>query len=154
MLTDEEIREIREELSHYDQRQAASIEALRIVQRYRGYVSDEALADIAEVLGISTADLDGVATFYNLIHRKPVGRHVVWACNSISCYLLGAEGVRDHLSRTLGVSVGETTADGRFTLLPIVCLGACDRGPTMMVDGDLHGDLDPARIDAILERYK
>ena len=154
MLTDEEIQEIREELSHYDQRQAASIEALRIVQRHRGYVSDELLYAIAEVLGISAADLDGVATFYNLVYRKPVGRHVVLACNSISCWLLGAEGVRDHLSRTLGVSVGETTPDGRFTLLPIVCLGACDRGPTMMVDGDLHGDLNPARIDAILERYE
>ncbi len=153
-LTDEEISEIREELAHYDQRQAASIEALRIVQRHRGYVSDESLAAIAEVLGISTADLDGVATFYNLVYRKPVGRHVVLACNSISCYLLGAEGVRDHLSRALGVKVGETTPDGRFTLLPIVCLGACDHGPTMMVDGDLHGDLDPARIDSILEKYK
>lgn len=154
MLTDEETREIKEELSHYDQRQAASIEALRIVQRHRGYVSDEVLAAVAELLGISTADLDGVATFYNLIHRKPVGRHVVLACNSISCWLVGAEGVRDHLSRALGVGVGETTADGRFTLLPIVCLGACDHGPTMMVDGDLHGDLNPARIDTILERYR
>ncbi len=154
MLTDEEIREIKDELSHYDQRQAASIEALRIVQRHRGYVSDEALSAIAELLGISTADLDAVATFYNLIYRKPVGRHVVLACNSISCYLLGAEGIRDQLSRKLGVSVGETTTDGRFTLLPIVCLGACDRGPTMMVDGDLHGDLNPAKIDSILEKYK
>ncbi len=153
-LTDEEIREIREELAHYDQRQAASIEALRIVQRHRGYVSDQSLAAIAEVLGISTADLDAVATFYNLIYRKPVGRHVVLACNSISCYLLGADGIRDYLSQRLGVKMGETTADGRFTLLPIVCLGACDHGPTMMVDGDLHRDLDPARIDSILERYK
>jgi NADH-quinone oxidoreductase subunit E len=153
MLSDEEIREIEAELSHYDQRQAASIEALRIVQRHRGYISDETLADVADVLGISTAELDGVATFYNLIYRKPVGRHVVLVCNSISCWLVGYEGVRDYLTRKLGVSVGETTADGRFTLLPIVCLGACNRGPTMMVDGDLHGNLDPARIDAILEKY-
>jgi NADH-quinone oxidoreductase subunit E len=154
MLTDEEIREIEAEVSHYDQRQAASIEALRIVQRHRGFVSDEALAAVAERLAMSTADLDAVATFYNLIYRKPVGRHVVLACNSISCYLLGAEGVRDHLQRRLGVSPGETTADGRFTLLPIVCLGHCDHGPTMMVDGDLHGDLNPARIDSILEKYR
>ncbi len=154
ILTDEEIEEIKEELSHYDQRQAAGIEALRIVQRHRGYVSDEALSAIAALLGLSTADLDAVATFYNLVYRKPVGRHVVLACNSISCWLLGADGVRGHLSRTLGVDVGGTTPDGRFTLLPIVCLGACDHGPTMMVDGDLHGDLDPARIDAILKKYK
>jgi len=154
MLTDEETREIEEELSHYDQRQAASIEALRIVQRHRGYVSDETLAAVAELLRISTADLDGVATFYNLIYRQPVGRHVILACNSISCWLVGAENARDYLSRRLGVGLGETTPDGRFTLLPIVCLGACDRGPTVMVDGDLHGNLDPARIDSILERYE
>jgi NADH-quinone oxidoreductase subunit E len=154
MLTDEEIREIRAELSHYDQRQAASIEALRIVQRHRGYVSDETLAAVAEVLGISTAALDGVATFYNLIFRRPVGRHVVMVCNSISCWLVGSESVREHVSRKLGISLGQTTPDGRFTLLPIVCLGACDRGPTMLVDGDLHGNLDPAAIDSILERYE
>ena len=154
ILTDDEIREIEEELSHYDQRQAASIEALRIVQRHRGYVSDETLAAVAELLRISTADLDGVATFYNLIYRQPVGRHVILACNSISCWLVGAENARDYLSRRLGVGLGETTPDGRFTLLPIVCLGACDRGPTVMVDGDLHGNLDPARIDSILERYE
>ena len=154
ILTDDEIREIEEELTHYDQRQAASIEALRIVQRYRGYVSDETLAAVARLLRISTADLDGVATFYNLIYRRPVGRHVILACNSISCWLVGAENARDHLSRRLGVGLGETTPDGRFTLLPIVCLGACDRGPTVMVDGDLHGNLDPARIDSILERYE
>ena len=154
ILTDDEIREIEEELSHYDQRQAASIEALRIVQRYRGYVSDETLAAVAQLLRISTADLDGVATFYNLIYRRPVGRHVILACNSISCWLVGAENARDHLFRSLGVGLGETTPDGRFTLLPIVCLGACDRGPTMMVDGDLHGDLDPSRIDSILESYE
>lgn len=154
MLTDDEITEIEAERSHYDQGRAASIEALRIVQRHRGWVSDEVLAEVAAILGIGTAELDGVATFYNLIFRKPVGRHVVMVCDSISCYLVGADGVRDYLSRKLGVGLGETTPDGRFTLLPIVCLGACDKGPTMMVDGDLHGKLNAARVDSILEAYR
>ena len=153
MLSDEEIKEIQAELVHYDQPQAASIEALRIVQRHRGYISDESLADIAAVLGMSTAELDGVATFYNLIFRRPVGRHIILVCNSISCWLVGYEGVRGYLSKKLGIGLGETTPDNRFTLLPIACLGACDRGPTMMVDDDLHGNLTPDRIDAILERY-
>ena len=99
-------------------------------------------------------DLDGVATFYNLIFRKPVGRHVVMVCDSVSCWIMGYERVRDQMSKRLGIKMGETTSDGRFTLLPIVCLGTCDHAPAMMVDGDLHRDLDPQKLDGILEKYR
>ena len=153
MLSDEERQEIEAEMQHYDDPRAASIEALKVVQHHRGWVSDESLSDIGELLGMTTADLDGVATFYNLIFRKPVGRHVILACNSISCWIMGYESVRDYLSTHLGVKLGETTADGRFTLLPVVCLGACDHAPVMMVDDELHGDLTPERIDEILRKY-
>ncbi len=153
MLSNEERREIEAEMQHYDDPRAVSIEALKVVQRYRGWVSDESLRDIGELLGMTTADLDGVATFYNLIYRKPVGRHVILVCNSISCWVMGYESVRDYLSRRLEIKLGETTPDGRFTLLPIVCLGACDRAPVMMVDDDLHGDLTPEKIDDILREY-
>ncbi|HOK44588.1 MAG TPA: NADH-quinone oxidoreductase subunit NuoE [Bryobacteraceae bacterium] len=154
MLTPEEQREIEQEAASYPERRAASIDALRIVQRRRGWVSDEALADVAELLGMSPAELESVATFYNLIFRKPVGRHVILICDSVSCWIMGYTKVRDHLKARLGINFGETTSDGRFTLLPIVCLGACDRAPVMMVDEDTHLDLTPARIDAILERYE
>ena len=127
---------------------------MKIVQRHRGWVSDESLRDIAELLGMSPADLDGVATFYNLIFRKPVGRHVIMVCDSVSCWIMGYDRIREHLSERLGIEFGETTADNRFTLLPIVCLGACDHAPAMMVDADLHSDLDPQKIDGILEKYK
>ena len=154
MLTTEEINEIEAEAAHYPKRDAVSIDALRIVQRHRGWVSDESLRDIARYLGMSATDLDSVATFYNLIFRRPVGRHVVMVCDSVSCWIMGYEGVRQHLCERLGVKVGETTPDNRFTLLPIVCLGCCDHAPAMMVDSDLHSDLDPKKIDTELDKYK
>lgn len=154
MLSDEERREIEAEMRHYEDRRAVSIEALRVVQHHRGWVSDEGLRDVGEFLGMTVADLDAVATFYNLIFRKPVGKHVILVCNSASCWIMGYDSVRDHLSARLGIKLGETTADGRFTLLPVVCLGACDRAPVMMVDNDLHGELTPEKIDAILGQYE
>jgi NADH-quinone oxidoreductase subunit E len=98
-------------------------------------------------------ELDGVATFYSLIFRKPVGRHVVLLCDSVSCWMLGAESLRRRMEQKLGVTLGGTTKDGRLTLLPVVCLGACDHAPVMMVDEDLHRDLDSEKLDRILERY-
>ena len=154
MLSAEELQEIEAELTHYPDRRAVCIDAMKIVQRRRGWVSDECLRDIAELLGMSVDDLDGVATFYNLIFRRPVGRHVIMVCDSVSCWLMGYKRLRQHLTERLGIQFGETTADGRFTLLPIVCLGACDHAPTMMVDDDLHHDVHPGTADAILEKYK
>jgi len=153
MLTEQEIEEIQAEYPHYEQRQALSVEALKIVQRHHGWVSDEALADVAALLEMDVAELDAVATFYNLIFRKPTGRHVILVCNSVSCWVMGGETVRERLEARLGIGLGETTADGRFTLLPVVCLGACHQAPAMMIDDDLHHDLDPEKIDAILETY-
>jgi NADH-quinone oxidoreductase subunit E len=154
MLSPEERREIEAELAHYPNKRAVCIDAMKIVQRHRGWVSDEALADIAAFLEMSPDDLDGVATFYNLIFREPVGRHVVFVCDSVSCWIMGYERIREQLSKRLGIRLGETTADGRFTALPIVCLGACDHAPAMMIDNDLHQDLDEQKLDAVLEKYR
>lgn len=153
MLSDEERREIEAEFPHYPNKQALCIDAMKIVQKHRGWVSDEGLRDVGELLGMSAADLDGVATFYNLIFRRPVGRHVIYLCDSVSCWIMGCGRLFRHVSDRLGLKPGETTTDGRFTLVPIVCLGACDHAPVMMVDGDTHLDLDPEKVDSILERY-
>ncbi len=153
MLTPQEQHEIEEEAAHYPERKSVSIDALRIVQRHRGWISDEALTDVAGFLGMSVTELDSVASFYNLIFRKPVGRHVVFVCDSVSCWIMGYGSLRDQLRMRLGIEFGQTTADGRFTLLPIVCLGACDHAPVMMIDEDTHLDVSPAGIDRILERY-
>jgi NADH-quinone oxidoreductase subunit E len=154
MLTTEEIAEIEAEAGHYPKREAVCIDAIKIVQRRRGWVSDESLRDIAAHLGISPTDLDSVATFYNLIFRRPVGRHVIMLCDSVSCWIMGHDRIRKHLNGRLGIEFGQTTPDDRFTLLPIVCLGCCDHAPAMMVDSDLHSDLDPQKIDTQLEKYK
>jgi len=150
-LSQTEIDEIRRELSHYPNNQAVSIEALKVVQKHRGWVSDGHLKAVAALLGMSPDQLDSVATFYNLIFRRPVGKRVILYCNSVSCWMLGADQVRDHLSERLSIGLGETTADGAFTLLPVVCLGACDHAPVLMVNEQLYHDVDPARIDEILE---
>ena len=154
MLSNEERREIEAEVAIYAQKRAACIEALKVVQQHRGWVPDEALDEVAELLEMTPDELDGVATFYNLIFRKPVGRHVILICDSVSCWIMGYDNLRGHLRSRLGIDLGETTADGRFTLLPSVCLGACDRAPVMMVDDDLHLDLTPERIDQILAGYE
>jgi NADH-quinone oxidoreductase subunit E len=154
MLSSEERQEIEAEFPHYPKKRALSIEAMRIVQKHRGWVSDEALDDIGELLGMSRSDLDGVATFYNLIFRKPVGRHVVYLCDSVSCWIMGCRRLSDYLTTRLDTRFGETTADNRFTLLPIVCLGACDHAPVMMIDDELHLDLEPAKVGEILDWYR
>ena len=157
MLSAEELKEIEHELAHYEQPSAATIEALKIVQKHRGWVSDEAVKDIAAALKTSAADVDAVATFYNLIFRKPVGRHVVFMCDSVSCHIMGADGLRAKLESKLGVKMGQTTADQRFTLLPIVCLGTCDRAPAMLVDKDLHRnleDISESSLGELLDGYK
>ncbi|MGO4517143.1 NADH-quinone oxidoreductase subunit NuoE [Terriglobus sp. 2YAB30_2] len=153
MLTVEEREEIDAKLADYPNTQAVAIEAMLIIQRRQGWVSDEKLRDLSEVLRLSVANLDGVATFYNLIRRRPVGRHVALICDSVSCWIMGSDRMRDHLCSRLGTPVGGTTSDGQFTLLPIVCLGACDHAPAMMIDGTLHEDLTEQKIEEILTQY-
>ena len=152
-LTDEERRELEELLPHYPDRRAAADSALRALQRRRRWLSDESLADLGDFLGMSVAELDSLATFANMLFRQPVGRHVVLLCDSFACWSLGYDGLRAEVEAQLGVGMGGTTPDGRFTLLPIVCLGACDRGPAMMVDADLHGPVAAADVGDILKEY-
>ena len=153
-LSDEETQAIEAEISHLPDRQSAAIEALQIVQAKRGWVSDESLNAIARLLAMSSAELDGIATFYNLIFRRPVGRHVIMICDSVSCFVMGCERVRTVVEEHLGITPGQTTDDGRFTLLPIVCLGACDRAPVMMVDDELIGDVTINEVPKLLERFR
>jgi NADH-quinone oxidoreductase subunit E len=154
MLSDLERKEIEEELHLLPFRNAGCLEALKVVQKHRGWVPDEQIADLAEALGMTLDEVDGIATFYPFIFRKPVGRHIVSLCDSFACWAMGYEKVFHALASRLGVSWGGTTADGRFTLLPVSCLGHCDHAPALMVDGDLYGDLTEEGIAEILERYK
>ena len=153
MLTEEERRDIEKELLQNERKRAAAVEVLKIVQKHRGWVSDE-IHDLAGILGMTSAELDAVATFYSLIYRKPVGKHVVLVCDSVSCWLMGHGSILDHLTSRLRTGLNGTSADGQFTLLPVACLGACDRAPAMMIDETLYTDLTPEKLDGILERYR
>ena len=153
-LSAEEMREIDHEIQIVPYKKAAVIEALKIVQQHRGWISDESVEAIADYLEMSPAEVDSVATFYNLIFRRPVGRHVILLCDSISCYVMGYKKLQEALQQKLNIKFGGTTGDQCFTLLPNCCLGCCDRAPALMVDEDLYQDVTVEMIDGILSKYK
>ena len=154
MLTAEEKIQIEHAIRLVPVRKAAGIEALKIVQERRRWISDESLHDIAAYMNMSPEELDSVATFYNLIFRKPVGRHVILLCDSISCWVMGYERILQHLTERLEITFGQTTTDGRYTLLPNCCLGTCDCAPALMIDNDLYRNLTTEQLDKILETYQ
>jgi NADH-quinone oxidoreductase subunit E len=154
MLSADELNEIDHAIEVVPHRKAACIEALKVVQHHRRWISDDTLKEVAAYMEMSPAELDSVATFYNLIFRKPVGRHLILVCDSISCWVMGYESIKKRLSEKLGIDFGETTPDERFTLLPNPCLGTCDCAPALMIDNDLYRNLNVEQLDEILDKYK
>lgn len=153
MLTTSEKEQIEKEIRQVPVKKAACIEALKIVQDHRRWVSDEGIQDVADILEMSAEEVDSIATFYNLIFRQPVGRHIILLCDSISCYVMGYKELHQQIIQLLGIQYGQTTADGRFTLLPNPCLGTCDHAPALMVDHDLYRDLKKEELENILAKY-
>ena len=153
-MTAAEIADIDHEMGIYPDKQAVGLEALKIVQKHQGWVSDESLLAIADYLDLPAAELEGVATFFNLIYRQPVGRNVMLFCDSVSCWIMGCEGLKAHIKQTLDIDFGETSKEGDFTLIPVPCLGDCDRAPVMMVGEDLHRNLTTEKIDKIIPDYR
>ena len=154
MLSEIERRELEDAVKHYPDKRGAAIDALLIVQRRRGWISDDTLLEIAQFLEITVEDVDSVATFYNLVFRKPVGRHVAFVCDSISCWIKGCEQVQEQIKTLYNADLGQTSPDGRLTVLPIACLGQCERAPALMIDQDVYGDVTPEKIEQIVEKYK
>lgn len=153
-LSEAERSAIEHEMHHYEDPRAASIEALKIVQKARGWVPDGAADAIGAILGIPASDVEGVATFYSQIFRQPVGRHIIRVCDSMTCFVGGHENVLASLKDQLGIVPGQTTTDGRFTLLPVCCLGNCDKAPAVMIDDDTFGNLDGDSVAELLEAYQ
>lgn len=149
-----EIAEIEHEMTLYPDKQAVGLEALKIVQKHQGWVSDESLFAIAKYLDLPVSDLEGVATFFNLVYRQPVGRNVILFCNSVSCWIMGCDDLRGHIKDTLGIDFGETSADGEFTLIPVPCLGDCDKAPVMMVGEKMQRKLTRDTIDEIVAQVR
>ncbi len=138
-------------LARYPNREAAILPTLHLAQREFGHLSDEAVRYVADLLGFTPAYIEGVATFYTMFDRKPVGKYHLQICRNLSCSLMGAEHLIEHVSRKIGVKPGETTSDGRFTLTTVECLGSCGTAPVMQVNDDYHENLTEESIDAILD---
>ncbi|HAQ74168.1 MAG TPA: NADH-quinone oxidoreductase subunit NuoE [Pseudomonas sp.] len=154
VLSETERSAIEHEMHHYEDPRAASIEALKIVQKARGWVPDGACDAIGKILGIPASDVEGVATFYSQIFRVPVGRHIIRVCDSMTCYIGGHESVLDSIRNEVGIEPGQTSTDGRFTLIPVCCLGNCDKAPALMIDDDTFGDVQPGGVAQLLEAYQ
>jgi NADH-quinone oxidoreductase subunit E len=153
MLTNIEKEEIKKETALYPYPQAACIDALKIVQEHRGWLSDEAIGDVATELNMSPEEVDSIATFYTRFYRKPTGRNIILICDSVSCMIMGYGTLYRHIAEKYQIGFGETTKDGRFTLLPISCLGDCDHAPAMMINHDHYNHVSPDSIDSILDKY-
>ncbi|MCE5347092.1 MAG: NADH-quinone oxidoreductase subunit NuoE [Bacteroidales bacterium] len=153
MLTDKEKDDIHKEMNQYPYPEATCIDALKVVQYHRGWISDDAVEDIANELKMTVDEVDSVATFYTRIYRKPVGRNIILLCDGTSCLVMGYESVYEYISKKLNLKFGETTDDKRFTLLPVSCLGDCDHSPALMINDDHYNNLTVNKIDEILEKY-
>jgi NADH-quinone oxidoreductase subunit E len=151
-LTPEREKKLQEILARYPTKMAATIPALHLCQEQSGWVSEEIMEWVAQRLDLSAAHVKGVATFYTLFNKQPVGQHQVWVCRTLSCALNGADGLLQHCEKRLGVHAGETTADGKVTLRTAECLAACGGAPMMQVDRDYHERLTWSEVDQILDR--
>ncbi len=147
-------KQVEEALTHYPNRRSAVLPALWIAQRTWGWIPPGALRLVARTVELPEPEVFGIATFYTMFNLQPVGRHHLQLCMTVSCSLVGADRLYEHLRRRLGIEHGETTPDGRFTLRKVECLAACGNGPCMQVNEDYYENLDEAAVDRILERLK
>lgn len=147
-------REIEEILSRYPQKQAAILPLLHLAQREFGFISNKEEKLVAGILGIKPIHVREVVSFYTMLNPKPMGKYHIQVCSNLSCALMEAEKLIDHLKEKLGIEPAETTPDKRFTFTTVECLGACEQAPSMMVNFDYYGHLDKKKIDDILNKLK
>ncbi|NOZ55313.1 MAG: NADH-quinone oxidoreductase subunit NuoE [Calditrichaeota bacterium] len=150
-FSEKALEQLRELLGHYPDRQAAVIPALHLAQEEFGYITQEVEDYVAKLLEIPATDVHQVFTFYTMFRDRPVGKYHIKVCESVACHIMGSTNVLDYLRKKLGIDVGQTTPDGRFTLTTVECLGACEMAPMMQVNDDFYGPLDEKKLDEILE---
>ena len=150
MYSEANEKKIDELLTHYPVKRSAILPALFIAQEEHGHVTDEDVKYLARRLDMRVNEVEEVVTFYSMYSRKPIGKYKLQVCRTISCMLVGAEKLTEHLCGKLGVDVGETTADGKFTVQEVECLGYCDLAPVLQVNFDYHERVTPERADEII----
>lgn len=142
-------------LERYPTKQAGLLPALWMIQEDRGWISEAAMVEVAEVLGLTPAYVEGVVTFYTMYHRHPVGKHFIQVCTTTPCNLCGAEGVVDALLEHTGCGeLGSTSPDGRFTVVEVECLGACGFATPLLIDDDFIENVTPESVPALLKGYQ
>ncbi len=154
MLPEENLENLKQKIKVADHPRELAVEVMFALQKHYGYLNDEALREGAGLLGMTPLELEELATFYDFIYRKPVGKYVIHVCDSTICWMLGHQSVLDYIGQKLDISPGETTEDGLFTLLPVCCIGYCDHAPAMLINGKLYGPLTPQAIDVILQELQ
>ena len=152
-LTRDRLNEANEILKRYPTKRAALLPVLWLVQEQEGYVPDDAVIYIAQLLDLAPAEVLGVVTFYTMFQKKPIGRHHIQVCTNMCCRLRGADMVLEHLKKRLGVDVGESTPDSKFHLSTVECLGSCGTAPMMQIDNDYYENLDAEKIDKIISKF-
>jgi NADH-quinone oxidoreductase subunit E len=151
MLSEQAKQQIGSLRALYPQRQSALLPALYVAQGELGYVPDEALDEVAQLLDLPPVEVGSVASFYTMFHRQPVGKNIISLCTNLSCHLLGADTLAGYLSKKLGIGNGETTPDGKITLEYVECIGACDFAPALLVNGALHKNMTIEKVDKLLD---
>jgi NADH-quinone oxidoreductase subunit E len=154
MLSERGLEKLREKVAQSDHPRELAVDVMYTVQKHYGYMSDEALQEAAQILGMTPLEVEELATFYDFIYREPVGKYVIRICDSTICTIQGYQSVVDYLCKRLNISLGGTTKDGMFTLLPACCIGYCDHAPAMLINGKLYGPLTPEFMDRVLEELR
>ena len=149
-FTPEEKEKIKEIVGRYPDPKAATLPALWLAQKRHGWISTDVCNAVGEELGLPSAHVLGVATFYTMFNKKEVGRYLIQVCATLSCSLMGAEHVFDYISEKLGIKGGETTPDGKFTLMKVECLASCGTAPMMQINEDYYENLTEEKVDQIL----
>ena len=154
MLPAEIKAKLQEELDAVAHKRELAIDVLTAVQAHYGYLSDAAVEEAGELLDMTSLEIDELATFYTFLYREPVGKYVLHVCDSVICWMAGEENLVAHLCEKLGIGMGETTADGLFTLLPVCCIGYCDRSPAILVNRKVHGPLTVESLDRLIDELR
>jgi len=153
-FSDKTRKKIEEILSHYPHKEAALLPVLHLTQKEFGCISPVEEKLVAEILGIKPIRVREAVSFYTMLYRQPIGKYHIQICSNLSCTLMGAEKLIDYLQKKLGIRVGETTPDKKFTLTTVECLGACEQAPSMMINFDYYGNLEKKKIDDILDKLE